>query len=140
MFKRILIAVDGGDIAARAAETGGRLAATLHAEILLVFVVDPSLATAPEGGITPDVLLSSLEEEAKATLAALGKDLPQAEQIVRRGKPGGEVLKVAEERGVDLIVVGTQGRTGVRRVLMGSTAEDIVRHAPCPVLVIRAAS
>lgn len=140
MFQRILIAVDGSEIAGRAAETGAWLAATLRAEVLLVFVADTSLAGAPEGGVAPDVLLASLEEEGRATLAALAKDLPQAEQIVRRGKPADEVLKVAEERGADLIVVGTHGRSGVRRVLMGSTAEDIMRHAPCPVLVVRAAA
>jgi nucleotide-binding universal stress UspA family protein len=53
------------------------------------------------------------------------------------GEPGSTILAVAEEIGADLIVMGTHGRTGLRRLLMGSVAEHVVRHASCPVLTVR---
>jgi nucleotide-binding universal stress UspA family protein len=53
------------------------------------------------------------------------------------GKPAEEILRVAREEKVDLIVMGTHGRTGVRHLLLGSVAEDVSRHAPCPVFTVR---
>ena len=56
------------------------------------------------------------------------------------GDPAGEILRIAAEEGVEMIVLGTHGRTGLFRALMGSVAEAVVRRAPCPVLVYRAAA
>jgi universal stress protein A len=53
------------------------------------------------------------------------------------GKPAEEILRVAREEKVDLIVMGTHGRTGVRHLLLGSVAEEVTRHAPCPVFTVR---
>ena len=53
------------------------------------------------------------------------------------GDPAGEICRIAAEEGAELIVLGTHGRTGILRLLMGSVAESILRHAPCPVLVYR---
>lgn len=54
-----------------------------------------------------------------------------------RGTPTGEIVSFAKEEGVDLIVMASHGRTGLRRLLMGSTAENVMRHAPCPVLIVK---
>lgn len=59
------------------------------------------------------------------------------EHRLEYGDPAAVILKVAEEIGADLIVLGTHGRTGLRRLLMGSVAEQVVRKAPCPVLTLR---
>jgi nucleotide-binding universal stress UspA family protein len=56
------------------------------------------------------------------------------------GDPAGEIVRIAAEEGVDMIVLGTHGRSGISRMLMGSVAEGVVRRAPCPVLVYRAAA
>jgi nucleotide-binding universal stress UspA family protein len=56
------------------------------------------------------------------------------------GKPAEEIVRVAQEEGVDLVVMGTHGRTGVRHLLLGSVAEDVTRHAPCPVFTVRIAA
>jgi nucleotide-binding universal stress UspA family protein len=61
-------------------------------------------------------------------------------EFVQRGGPAETIAKVASEWGADLIVIGSHGRTGVRRVLLGSVAEGVVRSAPCPVLIARAPS
>ncbi len=58
-------------------------------------------------------------------------------RVVRQGEPYLEILSVARELGMDLIILSTHGRTGLARVLMGSTTEKVVRHADCPVLVVR---
>jgi nucleotide-binding universal stress UspA family protein len=59
------------------------------------------------------------------------------EHHLKEGDPATEILRLAEERKVDVIVMGTHGRTGLGRLLMGSVAEQIVRKAPCPVLTVR---
>jgi nucleotide-binding universal stress UspA family protein len=59
------------------------------------------------------------------------------EAQVRQGQPVQEIVRHAQEAGVDLIILSTHGRTGLRHVLMGSVAENVVRYAPCPVLVVR---
>ena len=56
---------------------------------------------------------------------------------LRQGRPASEIITVAKGVGCELIVMGTHGRTGLRRVLLGSVAEDVLRHAPCPVLTVR---
>ena len=59
------------------------------------------------------------------------------EEVVAHGDAASEIVRVARERNVDLIVISSHGRTGLGRILFGSTAESVVRHAPCPVLVVK---
>jgi universal stress protein A len=59
------------------------------------------------------------------------------EHVVLKGTPYEEISRFAEENKIDLIVIGTHGRTGLDRMLFGSTAEQVVRYAPCPVLTVR---
>jgi nucleotide-binding universal stress UspA family protein len=73
-------------------------------------------------------------DEAVGLLADAGV---QAEPIAAIGNPAAEIIRAAEVRGIDLIIVGRQGRNAVQRFLMGSVADRIVRHAPCDVLVVR---
>lgn len=80
--------------------------------------------------------LESLRDRVGAPPGALAGAIPIVE-CVRIGAPSEEVIRFAAEKQADLIVVGTHGRTGIRRVLVGSVAESIVRRAPCPVLAVR---
>jgi len=61
----------------------------------------------------------------------------EVEETIVHGDAASEIVRVAKERGVDLIVISSHGRTGLGRILFGSTAESVVRHAPCPVLVVK---
>ena len=61
----------------------------------------------------------------------------EVETLVVEGNPAEEILIAAEERDIDIIVMGTLGRTGIQRLLLGSVAEKVIRHAPCPVFVVR---
>jgi len=73
---------------------------------------------------------------AQFPLPPAGSKPPRRE--VRVGETYQRIVEYAEQEGIDLIVMGTHGRTGVSRLLMGSVAENVVRHAPCPVLLARA--
>ena len=61
----------------------------------------------------------------------------EVEEVIVHGEAASEIVRVAKDKAVDLIVVSSHGRTGLGRILFGSTAEAIVRHAPCPVLVVK---
>lgn len=140
---RILVAVDGGEIASRAVATGADLAARLRGQLALVTVINPREAMAVEGGPPADEMLRIMREEAEELLRVASMEAsacPPSHRFVREGSPGPEVCASAREWGAEMIVVGTHGRGGLSRLLMGSTAEAVVRHAPCPVLVVPASS
>lgn len=142
MFKRIAIAVDESEPAAQAVEVAIGLAAVLGSQVALVHVVDPTLALAPEGGIPASELLSDLRLGGEGLLLEMSERIAAggrpAEAVLREGKPADEVLAAARDWGAELIVLGTQGRSRLERLLLGSTAEAVLRQAPCPVLTVRA--
>ena len=65
------------------------------------------------------------------------EDIKDVEHVVLKGTPYEEISRFAEANKIDLVVIGTHGRKGLDRMLFGSTAEQVVRHAPCPVLTVR---
>jgi nucleotide-binding universal stress UspA family protein len=138
-FQKILIAVDGEPVAAHAAEIGLQMAHCLKAEVAFIHAVDPALMHAP--GITSEELLREAEREGRRILDALqhgaGSSLT-ALQFIPIGKAAHEILEAAKEWPADVIVMGSHGRHGIPRVMLGSVAEEVMRHAPCPVLVVRA--
>ena len=138
-FRRILIALDDSAIAAHAVEVGTELATALKAQVALVYVVDPTLAFQPDSGIPAAEWVATLKREGQSFLATAAQRTgePPAWQFLREGKPADQILAAAREWEADVIVIGTHGRSGVSRLVLGSTAESVVRHAPCPVLVIR---
>jgi nucleotide-binding universal stress UspA family protein len=140
-FEKALIAVDEDPIAARAAEVGVDLARSLHAQIALIYAIDPSSIFAPEAGMAADELALTAERDGMRVMADFRARLPagtQALQFIPQGQAGTEIIKAAREWEADLIVIGSHGRRGITRALVGSVAEAVMRHAPCPVLVVRA--
>lgn len=97
----------------------------------------------PHGSSSPsEVVLIDYVEKAETALNDLARSqltepVPAKTQVAV-GKPAEEILQVAEDEGVDLIVMGTHGRTGLRHILLGSVAETMVRTAPCPVFTVKA--
>lgn len=140
-FKKILIAVDSEPIAAHAADIGGELARLAGAEVAFVHVIDPELVNAADTGIQPAVFTATAKDEARKLIGEFRLRLPQqvsALEFVQIGSPVGEVVKAAKDWPADLIVIGSHGRGGIKRVLLGSVAEGVMRQATCPVLVVRA--
>ncbi|MBM4109321.1 MAG: universal stress protein [Phycisphaerae bacterium] len=140
-FSKALIAIDGSPHSEHALEVGLALARKLGAEVGLVTVVDPAPAVTLEAGAPSVDILTMLRQEAvqcleKARAAAAGLRVSTHQ---REGAPAPEILHAATQWGASIIVVGSHGRTGLSRLFMGSTAENVARHADVPVLVTRLA-
>ena len=146
MFKKILVGTDFSEPSMAARRTAMELTRRLGAELLIVHVEEPLPAYAFSEGGLPD--LPRLQEEvrgwAERELDRLGKEARDAGVPVRTavliGTPASTIVETVRAEGVDLVVVGTHGRTGLAHVLIGSVAERIVRQAPCPVLSVKSAS
>jgi len=137
MYDRILVATDDSDTARVAVDQAVSLAAvhgaTLHA--LSVVYLRPSLEPSVE--VFHD-RLEELAATATAHVASAGAD--QGVEVVEataEGLPHREILDYVADHDVDLVVVGTHGRTGLDHLLLGSVAERVVRHSPVPVLTVR---
>jgi len=139
-FKKVLIAIDNEQVAVRAAETGVSLAQALGAEVAFIHVVDASLAYPSDTGPPASELIAVAELDAKRLLTAIRQRLsPQSPvlEFIPVGRPSEEIVKVAREWSADLLVIGSHGRGGMQRALLGSVAETVMRHAPCPLVVVR---
>jgi nucleotide-binding universal stress UspA family protein len=141
----VLLCTDGSDLALSAIRQGLDLLATPDRIVVLTVVspVDPSLVTGTgfAGGVMSfeekNDLVEAQREAAEVTLAetvaALG--LSGVETLLQTGDAGHTICEVAEELPASVVVLGTHGRSGIRRAVMGSTSDYVVRHAVCPVLV-----
>lgn len=146
MAFKILLATDGSQFSNRAADYGIDMAKKLDADVLAVYVMSLKhfeiYALEHHDDITgyedENVRLRKDADDAVGYVArsAKEKDVRLSTRIVR-GYPADEIMKIAREEKFDLICVGNLGKSGIERVLMGSVSEAIVRHAPCPVLVVR---
>lgn len=145
MFDRILVPTDGSDPAQPAVDMALDLADTHDGTLHVLFIVDQPTAVSGtgEGFSGLDNLLDSLEtegHEVTETVADRGSERNiETTTAVRRGNPRDDILAYANDHDIDLIVMGTHGRTGVKRALLGSVTEDVVRHAEMPVLSVHQA-
>lgn len=141
---KILCAIDFGESSRSALELSADLARRFGAELILVHVWRGprsvseriALATPAPSADGDEELVRKLEGWKLEAERIAGRN---ARTIVANGTPAAEVSRLAADEKVDLVVVGTRGRKGIERAVLGSVAEAIVRHAPCPVLVARAA-
>ena len=132
-FAKVLIAVDEDPIAMHAAEVGTELARSLGAQIALIHALDPSVTYAPEAGISADELALVAERDGKRMMADMRARLPagiNAVQFIVPGPAGLEIPKAAKEWAADVIVIGSHGRRGITRAILGSVAEAVMRNAP----------
>jgi nucleotide-binding universal stress UspA family protein len=137
-----LVPTDFSAFADQALDYAIRLARTLNARLTLLHVMQPvPMAGVDMGVALPETYLQELEEavqgsmeDALARVTAAGLT---GERVVLYGVPFQEIVETAKARQVDIIVMGTHGRTGLMHVLLGSVAEKVVRLAPCSVLVVR---
>ena len=140
--QHILVPIDFSAYADQALEYAIELAKTLQARLTLLHVIHLTPWTMGDMVTTfPGIFLEEVETEAQqlmqASLGRLRDAGLQGETVIVHGVPFQTIIDTAKEKGVDLIIMGTHGRTGLTHVLMGSVAERVVRLAPCPVLVTR---
>jgi nucleotide-binding universal stress UspA family protein len=138
--RKLLFPTDFSDGASLALRAAVELAADNDAELILVHVWHPPYV-GPEV-MFPDVLAADLRRESERELDRVKTEVvrhgfERVRTVFLVGTPWNEIVHYAERHAVDLIVMGTHGRSGIKRVLLGSVAERVVRHASCPVLVVR---
>jgi nucleotide-binding universal stress UspA family protein len=138
MYADILVPVDGSEASMDAVSHAAALADVHEATIHVVYVVQPQAGVESAGvdvvGALEDVGERAIED-ADARVAEAGLD--SIESSILEGTPHRQILDYAEANGIDLIVMGTHGRTGLGRLLLGSVTEKIVRAASVPVLTVR---
>ena len=142
-LKRILVPTDFSAPSKKAFRYAAKFAEEFGASLTLLHVVEPIVALGDAYGWveTPAITDPALQKEASTRLAGLAQkeigELIPVKPLVRCGKAYQEIVSVAKEREIDLIIIATHGYTGLKHVFLGSTAERVVRHAPCPVLIVR---
>jgi len=142
-LKRLLVPIDFSGFSKNALAYAISVASRFQSELLLLYVVEPTVYPADLGFgqvSLPDIE-KELAERAKTSLDQLVMsqigDRAKARTLVRRGRPYQEIIATAVEEKSDLIVIATHGHTGVEHLIFGGTAEKVVKRAPCPVLVVR---
>jgi nucleotide-binding universal stress UspA family protein len=141
-LEKILVPMDFSECSRKALRYALPLARQFRSKIGLVHVMPANYFVGSEFGpvdfpVPESEWRESSEKELRAILARELGEGAGGEAFVRQGQPAHEIAACAREWDADLIVVSTHGRTGLRHVLVGSVAENVVRYAPCPVLVVR---
>ncbi len=144
MFQRILVPVDDNEMSRRALHAAGELASAMGAALTVIHIIEPppTYTARVAQMLPPGEFERSQKEYALGIVEGLRSAVPDgvnaeyktlhAERRVWR-----EIVSAAEESKADLIVIGTHGRDGVARAVMGSVAEYVARHAPVPVMLVR---
>jgi len=144
----ILVPVDFADISQKAAHYGAELARAMGGKLYIFHVINQRIID-----LTQELSLKGFyDQEFRDVMNSMVQDrkndmnvfVPKiwregldVEFEIRKGKPADEILKFAKEKDVDLIIVGTTGKSALQAALIGSVARNIVNHAPCPVIVWR---
>lgn len=142
-IKKILVPIDFSDYSKSSLKYAANFANKFNAGITLIYVVEPVIY--PPDFSMGQIAIPSVNVEwdlkAKEELDKLGKqEIPESitvSTIIKTGKPFLEIIDTAAEVNIDLIIIATHGHSGVEHILFGSTAEKVVRKAPCPVLTLR---
>ncbi|HEX9859944.1 MAG TPA: universal stress protein [Nitrospirota bacterium] len=142
MYENILIPVDGSEVSANAAREGLNLAGRLGSSVTFMYVVDVSILTMPDAEtamVNADIIRESIVKQGNEVVDALMAEAGGVKtgKLIVEGDVHEEIVRVSGERKADLIVMGTHGRRGINRLLLGSVAESVARRAHCAVLLVR---
>ncbi|HSP88099.1 MAG TPA: universal stress protein [Ignavibacteriaceae bacterium] len=142
-IKKVLVPIDFSDYSKSSLKYAVNYAKHFNASLVIVYVIEPVIYP-PDFSMgqiaipTPGLEMDKRAEEELNKLAE--KEIPaglSVKKIIKSGKPFVEIIETAAEEDVDLIIIATHGHSGVEHILFGSTAEKVVRKAPCPVLTLR---
>ena len=142
-LQRILVPVDFSALSKKALRYAGKLSQEFNAEISLLHVVEPDLPPFFDGtAIAPPTISNSASASRTNRMkswisSARSAGVTRIRSIIRTGLPAHQIVEAARNMDVDLIVIATHGHAGWKHFAIGSTAERVVRAAPCPVLVVR---
>ena len=138
-MKKILIATDGSDYSMRAAELGISIAKLLNTELYVIYVIN--IVTLDVFGMTnrqsiENDLRKDGERATRYVVSMAAKEGVKADAILAVGQPYEQIVQFAKANRIDMIVMGTYGRRGAERILIGSVAERVIEYSLCPVLVV----
>jgi nucleotide-binding universal stress UspA family protein len=140
-IRHVLLGVDGGESSAKALAWTRQLAAATGASVTVVCAFDEPWSVARPGSVALAGFHEALEGDARAVAGAAAETLRadgiEVEAVAYEGAPDEAVVSLCEERGADIVVVGGGGHRAARDILLGSSAERIVRFARVPVLVVK---
>jgi len=140
-LRKVVVAIDFSETSAQALPYASTLAKRFGAEVILLHVIQPLAVTSPYSPSDVQNAGQAMKRRATAQLSQLCEEVfdgnVAARVAVRFGTPYDEITKAAKSLGTDMIILTTHGYTGLKSALLGSTAERVVRHAACPVLVVR---
>jgi nucleotide-binding universal stress UspA family protein len=131
--RKILVPIDFSANSKESLEYASAFAKDYDAELLIVHVMDSAIENLD--GIQPVEAMEGIDA-ALRDVKPTDETIPYSHRMLE-GPPADTILKTAEEENVEMIVMGTHGRSGFKRLVMGSVAEAVVRKAPCPVLTLR---
>jgi nucleotide-binding universal stress UspA family protein len=145
MYKHLLIASDGSDLAQKAVEHGLTLAKALNAQATVVTVTEPwdalmsgnNISVLPRAAYDENVAMTASKSLGGASDMAAGLGVSCGTLHVRDRFPAEGIIGTATEKGCDLIVMASHGRRGLKRILLGSVANEVVTHSTMPVLICR---
>ena len=144
-LRRILLPTDFSGCGNFALPYAASISKATGATVICLHVVEPIVPAVGYSGLAEPMPIADMTEQLEDSAE---RELPQitdcdelhglkVEEVIVHGDAAAEIVRVAEERDVDLIVISSHGRTGIGRIIFGSTAEAVVRRAHCPVLVVK---
>jgi nucleotide-binding universal stress UspA family protein len=138
-YINILVPTDGSEYSYKAGEHAVYLAKATGARLYVLYVVDTDMAF--RSGIHYSEDVCGLEKSGPGATGKIKsiceRESVSCEEMIVRGKPADTIVEMAEKSGIDLIVMGSLGMSAIERVLIGSVSDKVMRHAKCPVLLVR---
>ncbi len=139
--QRILIPTDGSDHSVCAAEFGISMAKTLGAQIMVVNVIDEvvlnEFSKGPQRENVEQELKTDGQRFIKYILGLAEKEAVKCDSVLTKGRPFEQIVHLAKDLNIDLIVMGTSGQGGANKILIGSVTERVIQYSTCPVLVVK---
>ena len=140
-IERVLVAIDGSEYSNKAVRYACALGSNSDMEIILLYVVSMLVSATPYNDTVSDQPFLALQRVGEDILSR-AKDLANSlscdvTDLITYGDPATRIIEIAEEREVDLIVMGSRGISGIKRLFVGSVSDKVVNQAPCPVLLVR---
>lgn len=139
-YKKIMVATDGSELVKKAVDTAVEISRLSGAKLYAVYVVVPATHSPRDFGWEKAAMEHFRKEGESATRYVENIAKPagvKVESVLLEGHPADRIVEFAEQQGIEMIVMGTLGKTGLDRFLLGSVAENVVRHSKTPVMVVR---
>ncbi len=140
-YRNIMIATDGSENSERAIYHGIEIAKLSGAAVYALYVVDTQSTISENWTAGKEIIYEVMRNDGEKAVSIIKKigeaSGVEVKEVVLDGYPSNEIIEFAENNNIDLIVMGTLGKTGLERFLMGSVAEKVVRNSKVPVMVVR---